>query len=321
MAAGATAAAVDIGTNSVKLTVGRRRDDGSLDVLLDTTTVTRLGKGVDAAGRLDDEAVHRTLTALASFGQEARNLHATRIAAVGTSALRDAANGAEFVRQATLDLGGTVEVISGDREAELIYWAGRRDPDLALPSDENVTVATMDIGGGSTEFVLGRGETILFRDSLQLGAVRLTERALPSDPPTPEELARAAALADEALSVVPVPDGPAVIVGSGGTIANLVAMELRERPDAPAKITADLLHATRLTLAQIENRIARLSAVPLAERRSTPGLEPDRADVIVAGAIIQARSLRRLGATEVLASARGLRYGLLYELLDGAADV
>jgi exopolyphosphatase/guanosine-5'-triphosphate,3'-diphosphate pyrophosphatase len=313
----AASAAVDIGTNSVKLTVGRRGEDGSLSILLDTTAITRLGKGVDEAGRLDPEAVRRTLDALAGFGAEAKALGATRIAAVGTSALRDAADGREFIAEASNRLGGPVEVISGEREAELIYNAARRDPEIARQTRGAAALAVMDIGGGSTEVVLGRGDAVRFRDSLQLGAVRLTERTLHSDPPTEAERGAAVALADEALAAVPAPEGGVVAVGSGGTIANLAAME-RMAADPARRPTPDDLHGTRLTLDQIEARIRALAALTLAERRQTPGLEPDRADVIIAGAIIQARALRRLGADGVIASARGLRYGLLYELLDAA---
>jgi exopolyphosphatase/guanosine-5'-triphosphate,3'-diphosphate pyrophosphatase len=312
-----TAAAVDIGTNSVKLTVGRREADGRLTVLLDTTAITRLGKGVDKTGRLDPEAVRRTLEALAEFGEKAKARGAGRIAAVGTSALRDAANGQEFVAEASKRLGGPVEVISGDREAELIYNAARRDPEITRQTRGATALVVMDIGGGSTEVVLGRGDAVRFRDSLQLGAVRLTERTMPSDPPSEAERQAAISLADEVLAAVPTPDGAVVVVGSGGTIANLAAMELMAA-DPSGHITPDDLHGTRLTRAQIEARIAALAAMPLAERRETPGLESDRADVIIAGAIILARGLHRAGADVVIASARGLRYGLLYEVLDAA---
>lgn len=306
----AVVAAVDIGTNSVKMTVGEKDSSGTLRVLEDVTKITRLGKGVDAGGSLAPEAVEKTLTALAWFGDLARKHGVGKVAAVGTSALRDAANGAEFVHEAERRVGGPVEVISGDREAQLIYLAARRDPDLSRTVPADALLATTDIGGGSTEVVLGQGDAVRYRDSLQLGAVRLTERALPSDPPTEQEIAHASELADEALAAVPVPpegEGAVILVASGGTAANLAGMERGGfAPD---------LHAMRLTCAQIKARIASLAAVPLAERRKTPGLEPDRADVILAGAIIQARVLHRLGGDALFVSLRGLRYGLLYELL------
>jgi exopolyphosphatase/guanosine-5'-triphosphate,3'-diphosphate pyrophosphatase len=311
----ATVAAVDIGTNSVKLTVGSAAGDGDdgLRVLADTTRITRLGKGVDRSGRLDDEAVRRTLDALAEFAGIARQHGAARIAAVGTSALRDAANGAEFVREAEQRLGGPVEIISGDREAHLIHTAIRGDRDLALAPTG--LLAVMDIGGGSTEFVIGRGDAITYRNSLQLGAVRLTERALPSDPPAEGEVRRAVEIADGALADVPAPqdeDANLTLVGSGGTIANLAAME-----HGLTEFLPDVLHGARLSREQIEARIDALAQRTVAERRGIPGLEPDRADVIVAGAIIQARAMHRLGVREVTVSVRGLRYGLLYELAAG----
>jgi exopolyphosphatase/guanosine-5'-triphosphate,3'-diphosphate pyrophosphatase len=313
-----TAAAVDIGTNSVKLTVGRREAEGRLSVLLDTTEITRLGKGVDAAGRLAPDAVQRTLDALAGFGEKAKEFGAVRVAAVGTSALRDATNGQEFVDAASKRLGGLIEVISGNREAELIYNAARRDPEIARQTGGAAALAVMDIGGGSTEVVLGRGNTVQFRDSLQLGAVRLTERTMHADPPTEAERQAAIALADQILTAAPIPEGEVVAVGSGGTIANLAAMELMAA-DPSRRVTPDDLHGTCLTRDQIEARIRNLAAVPLAKRRKTPGLEPERADVIIAGAIIQACALHRFCADAVIVSARGLRYGLLYELLDAAA--
>jgi len=306
-------AAVDIGTNSVKLTVARIEPSG-LNVLFDTTKTTRLGKNVDAAGRLDPDAVQRTLDALAEYARVARDQHgAVRIAAVGTSALRDAANGPEFIARAGEILNNVVEIISGDREARLIHTAAARDPDLALPPRAPLVV--MDIGGGSTEVVLGEGERITFRDSLQLGAVRLTERALPSDPPTKNELVRATQIADDALAAVPVPSAFATLVGSGGTIANIAALE-RATPVSGDPAARAALHGLRLSRAQIEARIAFLAALTTRERRTLPGLEPDRADVIVAGALIQARALARLDASEVVVSLRGLRYGLLYELAE-----
>lgn len=304
-------AAVDIGTNSVKLTVADL-DAGALRVRADTTQITRLGKNVDKSGRLDETAIARTLEALGQFAAQARQLGAGRVAAVGTSALRDAANGPQFVDQAEQTLGGTVEIISGDREAHLIHTAARRDPDLAFPPDG--ILAVMDIGGGSTEFVVGQGAQVTFRDSLQLGAVRLTERALASDPPSLDELQQATEIVDAALASVPVPanrEAPVTLVGSGGTIANLASMER-----GLTTWTPDVLHGMRLNRAQVEVRVAALAALTLAERRNLPGLEPDRADVIVAGALIQARAMHRLAVTEVVVSLRGLRYGLLYELAD-----
>ena len=315
------AAAVDIGTNSVKLTVGERAEDGSLTVLFDGTKITRLGKGVDSAGRISEEASAKTLDALSEFAEQAKSLGATKIAAVGTSALRDATNGPEIVAEAAKRLGGPVELIAGEREAALTFAAARQDPDIAaaLRRDgieiEQALFVTSDIGGGSTELVQGRydGE-ILYGASLQLGAVRLTERTGFSDPVEPNEFQIAVLLADATLADVPVPigDQPIVLIASGGTAANLAAIQagLDREP-----LTFESIHASQLTLEQIEGMTAFLAFLPLVDRRDVRGLEPDRADVIVAGSIIQSRVMRRLSVESLTVSLRGLRYGLLYELL------
>lgn len=311
-----TAAAIDIGTNSVKITVGRQ-ESGNITVLADETRVTRLGKRVDADGRLDPNAKARTLDALREMAQKARTLGAQTIAAVGTSALRDARDGADFVSEAAQTIGGTVEIITGEREADLIYQAGRRDPDLARFINNATTVVATDVGGGSTEIVLGQGEQVRLRVSLQLGAVRLAERAhlAGADPLSQEDVQNAMRLARPVLDDIPFfGDGTIVVIASGGTAANLAAMALKERTPGVV-IDADVLHGVVLTINEIEARIDQLAALPLAERRNVPGLEPDRADVIVAGAIVQAQVLKRLAADRIVVSARGLRYGLLYTLL------
>ncbi len=317
-ATGKIVAAVDIGTNSVKMTIARKNATGGIETLADRTEITRLGKNVDASGRLNADSVIKTLAALQRFAEEARTLNVTETRAVGTSALRDAANGPGFVRDAQAVLGGTVEVITGAREASLTFAAARRDPELQALAPSGAVWATSDIGGGSTEISLGRDETNLtFQQSLQLGAVRVTERALiNSDPPTREALTRAKQIAADALAVVPTPvAGETVVaVGSGGTIANLASMERGIAVTSPDFSVAGL-HGVRLDLAAIDARIARLASQTIAERRETPGLEPDRADVILAGAIIQAAVLRRLGVTSVLVSVRGLRFGLAFEML------
>lgn len=315
-----TVAAVDIGTNSVKMTVARRGADGALEILFDGTTITRLGKGVDGSGRITEEAAERTLSALAEFGERARGLGAQTIAAVGTSALRDAANGAEIVAEAERRLGGTVEIIAGAREAELTYRAARNDADIARVSAVTGTAlfVTSDIGGGSTEIVQGVDDDIIYAESLQVGAVRLSERAGLGDPITGEAFQTALLLANAALADVPTPPAALapVLIASGGTAANLAAMEVAERGEA---VTFDAVHASRLTREQIESRTAFLASLPLAERRQVPGLEPDRADVIVAGAIIQARVMARLGVDSLFVSLRGLRYGLLYQ--EGSREI
>ena len=313
-------AAIDIGTNSVKMVVG---EEGH--ILFDGSKITRLGKGIAAQnGELLPDAVAMTLSALAEFGERARLLGASKIHAVGTSALRDAGERAQkqFIEQATALFGDAstidndvrVEIISGEREAELTYISARKDPDLALPKE--ALLITTDGGGGSTEVVMGDTNGIIFRQSLNIGAVRLTEQALLSNPPTECELSEAEEIAGLRAESIPSPTRPAILVASGGTAANLAAMYLAEMGKKDKEINVKTIHGVTLTLDQITARGQQLAALSWADRRETPGLEPARADVIVAGIIIQQMLMKRLGVEQITVSARGLRYGLLYEMLD-----
>jgi len=298
----ATVAAVDIGTNSVKMTVAR----GGV-VLAERTTVTRLGEGVAKSGRLSDAAIERTTAALRAMAAEARSLGSTRIAAVATSAVRDAANGAEFARDASGILGGPVETISGDREARLVHGAALADPDRRrVPG---ALLVAVDVGGGSTEIVVGDDTGIRHAVSLQLGAVRLAETAgLLGDAALSDSAIQGGVeLVDAALQSLPVPEGALDIAASGGTAANLAGIAI-------GALDPSRLHGAVLDTTWIEAEIRRLAGKSLAERRTVPGLEPDRADVIVAGAIVLARCARKFGCDTVRVSLRGVRHGLLAEL-------
>jgi exopolyphosphatase / guanosine-5'-triphosphate,3'-diphosphate pyrophosphatase len=306
-------AAIDIGTNSVKMVVGEENH-----ILFDGSKITRLGKGIAAQdGNLLPDAVALTLSALAEFGERARLLGASKIHAVGTSALRDAGEKAQmqFVAQVNALFGNAedviVEVISGDQEAYLTYISARKDPDLAI--DTNALLATTDGGGGSTEVVIGDNNGIVFQHSLQIGAVRLTEQALYSNPPTDCELSDAEELAGLRAEVIPLPSRPVIMVASGGTAANLAAMHLAENG---MEVNVKTIHGVTLTKEAIIARGSALATLPWADRRETPGLEPARADVIVAGILIQVALMERLGADSLTVSARGLRYGLFYEMLE-----
>jgi exopolyphosphatase/guanosine-5'-triphosphate,3'-diphosphate pyrophosphatase len=308
------AAAIDIGTNSVKMVMGSSVV-GGIDTVDVPPVVTRLGRGVDATGNLDPVAMGRTLTALKGFASRASLYGATLLQAVGTSALRDAANGTVFQAQAEAILGVPVEIISGEREADLIYRASCEEARHIAPTAR--TIVTTDVGGGSTEIVIGEANHITYRESLQIGAVRLTERTLLSDPPTDAEYTAAVAMADALLAPVPVPTGAVAVIASGGTAANLGAMQIATSTGNSLHLDAlrERLHGHSLSIVAITEQITRLRAVPLATRRTLPGLEPDRADVIIAGAILQARILHHLQQNRLYISVQGLRYGLLYEML------
>ncbi|HEY3329562.1 MAG TPA: Ppx/GppA phosphatase family protein [Capsulimonadaceae bacterium] len=299
----ARVAAIDVGTNSVKVSVADVTAESGVTIVREDAELTRLGKGVDETKVLSDDAMARTLAAIKRFADGATADGAGKIVIVGTSALRDAGNGQAFIDAVHEATGIGLEIIAGEREAQLAYRAVRFDPSLGLPPD--CAVAVFDIGGGSTEINIGTGSTLTTHESLNIGAVRITERIIHSDPPTASELADARKWADEMLRRVPSPSGRLVAAGIGGTVVNIAGIVCEGKYDA---------HAAMIPADEIEGTLTRLASMSLAERKLLPGLEVARADVIVGGAIILAAVVTHLGVGGVRVSKRGLRYGILHEL-------
>lgn len=297
-------AAIDIGTNSTKMTVADVSDTGLLSVVSEQSDVTRLGEGVDQSRRLGDVPMARTLDAIVRFADAARAAGAEVVLGAGTSALRDAVNGPDFLAKIKASADVEVQIISGDREAQLAYAAVRSDASLSIPADASLLV--FDIGGGSTELILGDAGGVGRYKSLDIGAVRLTERFIHSDPPAETELTQARQYASDALPAFPVPSSPLLVAGIGGTALNIAAVTSGQPQPDP-----DSLHGVSVSSAEVAAALARFSSVPLAARKTIPGLEPKRADVIVAGALILDALLTYFAADRFLLSARGLRYGLL----------
>ncbi len=298
-------AAIDVGTNTVLLLVAERRGTGFAP-LAERAEITRLGRGVDRSGRLDPAAIRETVEVLARYAAEARSLGAEGIACVATSAARDASNGEEFFSDAERAAGVRPEVISGEEEARLVYESAWRDfggPAAAL--------AVLDVGGGSTEFTWGRGPEPEERTSLRIGAVRLTERVAPRDPVPPEDLARLRSAACEAvadLSAARPRLAGARLVAVAGTVTTLAAVE-----QALPAYDAAAVHGSTLALGALERLLSRLAALPLSERSRLPGMEPKRADVIVAGCVLVLEAMRATGFDRLTVSDRGVRWGLLYD--------
>ena len=297
-------AAIDIGTNSTKMTIADVSGDGLLTVVSEVSEVTRLGEGVDASKRLIEAAMGRTLEVVDRFVADARKQGVTEVLGAGTSALRDAANGTEFLAQAKLRSGVEIEIISGDREAHLAYAAVRSDATLKIPAETHLLV--FDIGGGSTELILGDQNGVGRYMSLNIGAVRLTERFLHSDPPTAAEVNEAEQFVRSALKAFELTEAVPCVAGIGGTAVNIAAVTRgKVKPDP------DAVHALTVTQDAVAEALQRFTHVPLAERRNIEGLEPKRADIIVAGALLLNCLLTHFQADSFLLSARGLRYGLL----------
>jgi len=301
-----TFATIDVGTNTTLLLVARVDDAGTVTVLENAAEITRLGRGIgqtgSGAGALGAEGIARTLDVLRGYAALARK-HGARVAAIGTEALRRAPNGGDFLGPAAEILGAPVEVIDGEREAALTYRATVE----SFPDVRGGSLVVVDIGGGSTEIVVsGRGG--VWSRSLPLGSVRLTEKHVHHDPAAREEIAAVTREVDEALAVVPWPSR-ATLVGVAGTVTTLAAMALQL-----ATYDADRVHGHELGLGELTLEIARLLASTQAQRERFVGLDPRRADVILAGAVILRRIADAAGVRAVRVSDRGIRWGLLYEL-------
>jgi exopolyphosphatase/guanosine-5'-triphosphate,3'-diphosphate pyrophosphatase len=298
-------AAIDVGTNTVLLLVAERRG-GALAPVLERAEITRLGRGVDASGRLDARAIRDTVEVLAEYARQARALGADRIVCVATSAARDAANGAEFFEAARAAAGLVPEVISGDEEARLVYASAWRD----FGAGGAGPLAVLDVGGGSTEFTFGEGPLPARRTSLQVGAVRLTERHVRTDPVSAGELAALRAAARDALrplSAMPLPPGGR-LVGVAGTVTTLSAVS-----QALPSYDAARVHGAALSLSETEALVARLAGLRVKDRAALAGMEPKRADVILAGALVVAEAMRATGFDRLTVSDRGVRWGLLHD--------
>jgi exopolyphosphatase/guanosine-5'-triphosphate,3'-diphosphate pyrophosphatase len=288
-------AVVDIGTNSTRLLVCEIQRERVTDELERRSTVTRLGAGVDADGRLDQQAMERVFATLDEYRELIDRYDAERPIAVLTSAVREAANGQQFAELVEERYGLTPHVLSGDQEARLTFLGATSERD---PRDPTPTVV-IDIGGGSTEIVIGSGHEASFHVSIRAGVVRMTERHLHSDPPTEAELKRTREDVRTLLAEgVPEDRRKAVehAIAVAGTATSLAAIAQQLDPYDPTKV-----HGYRLSRDQCDQILARVAALPLAERRAVTGLHPDRAPTIVAGILIliEVLTLFRLASVEI----------------------
>lgn len=299
----------DIGTNTILLLIAEFRPDGSFEVMDDLAAITRLGQDVDRTLRISSEGEQRSLDALRRYLERCRALGVEEMVAVGTSALRDAVNSREVRARLKAQLGLRVRVLSGDEEAAYSFLAVQRG--LRLGGDELLVI---DIGGGSAEFIWGDTSGIRRAASVNAGAVRLTERFLRSDPVTDEECASMVAFIDEEVGRLrqyePEVAENVSFIGVAGTFTTLAAVE-----KGLARYSHQEVHGSLLTLAEVTRQVSVYKHMSVAERKLIPGLEPGRADVILAGAYLIQRIMLWFGAAQVIVSDQGVRYGLLYERL------
>ncbi len=296
-------AVVDIGTNSTRLLVADvDPDSGAVHELVRRSNVTRLGHGVDATGSLADDAVERVFATLAGYRAEIDAHDARANLAVLTSAVRDAANGADFAARVSQDFRLDARVLSGDEEAQLTFlgaMAGR-----PAPTEPTVVI---DIGGGSTEFVVGVARAAAFHTSLHAGVVRMSERHIHTDPPAPHEL-QELALDVRATLLHGLPPGERAPVQHGiavaGTATSAASIDLELDPYDPARV-----HGYQLQLGTVELLLARLADMTERQRRQVVGLHPDRAPTIVAGMILLEEAMRAFELERVEVSEHDILYG------------
>ncbi len=311
-------AAIDCGTNSIRLLVAEPESPGPgagqasrLRDLERTMQIVRLGQGVDRTGRLDPAALERTFAALREYAARLDALGASRVRMVATSASRDAENASDFVGGVRDILGVAPEVISGDEEAALSYRGATAGvAESAAPSPRLV----VDIGGGSTEFVLGEGADVRAARSVDIGCVRMTERHLVADPPTPEEVGEATADIDAAIrragEVVPLGQAHSII-GLAGSVTTVAAIHL----DLPAYNPA-AIHGHVVPTPDVRAISDDLLAMSHAQRAEIGVMHPGRVDVIGAGALVLRRILDLTGLDEVVVSEHDILDGIAWSLLE-----
>lgn len=297
-------ASIDVGTNSVRVLLAEVGPAGALRTRLRQGTITRLGQGMVATGAISDEARQRTIDAVRNFVEEAEYGGAQDIVITGTSAFREATNGSEVARSIAAAVGYEVRILSGEEEARMVF--------AAVAGDHAGPCVVIDIGGGSTE-VIARDADSWWVRSMQLGAVSMTEQFLTTDPPPPHE--RQALLAHVVASLAAhlagfQPPAGAVVYGVGGTVTALAAVYKGLTRYDPAAIEGEVLPLPRMV--EIAESLWRL---PVTQREVIPGVNSGRADIILAGSTILLALLERLGVRQLTASTRGLRYGILYDLL------
>jgi len=293
-------AVLDIGSNSTRLLVADVNGSHVAEVERQSR-VTRLGRGVDLAGQLSSEAIEAACAAIADYVAICRDLGAERVESIATSAVRDAANGEAFAAELRERFALSPRVLNGEEEAHLTYAGATAERPPAIPT------LVVDIGGGSTELVVGTGSEISFHASLQAGVVRHTERHVAGDPPTTLEL-EALATDIRGLLAKSVAGRPGTAAEAGvavaGTPTSLASIELGIEPYDPRQV-----HGHTLTLPTIQRLLSRLASAPLSKRREIVGLHPDRAPNIVAGVVILVETMRAFALERISVSEHDILYG------------
>lgn len=305
-------AGIDIGSNSVRLLVAEVIRGGSYRILDEEREPTRLARSISATGRLDEEAMNRTLEALGTFKQIAAGYQVSALRTIATCAVREAKNGADFCRRVREEVGLEVEVITGEREGRLAFTSVQHAFDL---TGKNIVIA--DIGGGSTEIVFATGSLIESIFSTPLGAVRLTEQCGIGSNADDEGFQRGLLQLEKEITTCLKREtsrplfAPHFLVGSGGTFTTLAELMMASKKEADIPVAG-----YKVSHAELRHLLDRLRKMPLRNRRSLPGMSADRADIIVAGLTIIDGLMKRFRVNTVIVHTRGVRDGLIREMVD-----
>jgi len=300
-------AVIDVGTNSVKFNISERNRDGTWQTVMDRAEITRLGEGLEKAGEISPEAMERTVSAIAGMVSQAREAGVAAIAAVGTMGMRTAQNSQQFIDMVEQRCSVRIETIPGTEEGRLAYLAVKAGLGLA-----EGTLAIFDTGGGSTQFTFGSGSKVDEQFSLNVGAVRFTEKYGLANPVSQEQLRAAMDAITSEFTRIDGRPSPDALVGMGGAITNIAAVKHQM-----AKYDPNAIQGSVLERSEVERQIELYRSKSLDERRAIVGLQPKRADVILAGACIVKIVMDQLGKDSLSVSDRGLRHGLLIDRFSG----
>jgi exopolyphosphatase/guanosine-5'-triphosphate,3'-diphosphate pyrophosphatase len=295
-------AVIDIGTNTLLLLIVERAGP-DLVAVRDLCRFGRLGQGLDASGRLAEEAITRSLDICREYAREMADAGVVNRVVIGTQALREASNSASFVEPAEELLRAKIQIIEGAREAELAF----RAVDATFPNLRGTPYVVVDVGGGSTEIIATDGAQVVSATSVKIGAVRLRERHLKSDPPTPDEVRALIADIDGALAPLPLPSG-GIVVGTAGTATTMASVQLGLHAYDPDRVTG-----LRLEAPAVDAQLAKLLSMTTAQRRRMPGMVVERADVLPAGVAIFSRVIAKTAAPALVVCDRGIRWGIAHE--------
>ena len=294
--------AIDIGTNTLLMVVAEVNQDSSFTVLEDEHSVARLGEGVDKTGIINENAIGRATTILDKYKQICNRHSVDLIKINGTSALRDAQNSSEVRERLGKIIGAEIEAIHGEVEAGLSFSGTVEDNGNSL---------VIDIGGGSTEYIYGKGSEIKSKQSLQMGAVRITERFFNNLPPKKEELTKGYTFIEESIKKIDIPEEDFKLYAVAGTPTTIAQVALKM-----PEFNFEKIHGYELNLEEIDDVLNDFNKKTLDELKTTIGVNPLRADIIGAGTMILKKSLEYFGKSSCIVSAKGLRYGILKKMIE-----